>query len=156
MANSGQFTTESRKGLAGRGKAMKTKIMEAAKRAGIAGAHPNISNEEREILMFSELLKRGFDQDDKASSTCLDIVFSRGWAKLKPEMECVSFEFDASLKPHEQAAQVLTAMSNGELAPDVGALYINSIKAMIDIEEHTDLKERIEKLEAMLSGQGSN
>jgi hypothetical protein len=44
-------------------------------------------------------------------------------------------------------------VSNGIIPPDVGALFIASIKSMVDIEENTDLKERIEKLEALLNGE---
>ena len=36
---------------------------------------------------------------------------------------------------------------------DTGNTFIQSIKAMIDIEEYTDLKDRIDKLEKALNGQ---
>ena len=65
----------------------------------------------------------------------------------------MEFEFDKNSKPHEQASQILQAVSNGQIAPDIGQMFVGSIKSMIDIEEYTDLKERIEKLERALAGE---
>jgi len=45
------------------------------------------------------------------------------------------------------------AVANSQIAPDIGQMFVASIKSMIDIEEYTDLKERIEKLEKALSGE---
>jgi len=65
----------------------------------------------------------------------------------------VNFDFDPNAKPHEQANQVLKAVANSEIAPDIGQMFVSSIKSMIDIEEYTDLKDRIEKLEKALAGE---
>ena len=55
--------------------------------------------------------------------------------------------------PHIQAAHVLAAIAEGEIPSDIGNVFVQSIKAMIDIEEYTDLKERIIKLEETLNGE---
>jgi hypothetical protein len=80
----------------------------------------------------------------------LTLVLQRVEPPFKATMPMVDFEFDSSLKPHEQAAQVLGAASSGELSPDIANIFIQSIKSMIDIEEYTDLKERIEAIEKSL------
>ena len=49
--------------------------------------------------------------------------------------------------------EILQAVANSQIAPDIGQMFVGSIKSMIDIEEYTDLKDRIEKLEKALSGE---
>lgn len=84
----------------------------------------------------------------------LNMVLNRIEPPLKATSPMVEFEFDSESKPHEQASQVLKAVSNGQLAPDIGQVFISSIKAMIDIEEYTDLKQRIESIEKSLGLSG--
>ena len=43
----------------------------------------------------------------------------------------VNFEFDHKAKPHEQANQILQAVSDSQIAPDIGQMFIGSIKSMI-------------------------
>ncbi len=52
--------------------------------------------------------------------------------------------------PHEQAAAVLDAIASGVIPNDIGSMFIQSIKAAIDIEEYTSLKTRIEEIEKSL------
>ena len=85
--------------------------------------------------------------------TLLTLVINRIEPPLKAIAPMVEFEFDTDAKPHEQANQLLKAVSNGQIAPDIGQMFVASIKSMIDIEEYTDLKDRIEKLEKALAGE---
>ena len=43
------------------------------------------------------------------------------------------------------------AISTGDIPPDVGSMLIQAAKNMVDIELATDLKERIEAIEAKLN-----
>lgn len=70
---------------------------------------------------------------------------------LKAVAPMVEFEFNGEEKPHIQAAQVMVAISLGQIPPDIGGMFISSIKYMIDIEEYTDLKSRIESIEKSLN-----
>ncbi len=83
----------------------------------------------------------------------LSLALNRIEPPLKPVSPMVDFEFSKDAKPHEQANQILSAVSDGHISPDIGQMLIASIKSMVDIEEYTDLKERIEKLEATLNGE---
>jgi len=85
--------------------------------------------------------------------TLLTLALNRIEPPLKAISPMVEFDFEPDSKPHEQAAQVLKAVSNSNIAPDIGQMLISSIKNTIEIEEYTDLKERIEKLEKALSGE---
>lgn len=82
----------------------------------------------------------------------LNMVLNRIEPPFKAVAPMVEFDFNKDSKPHEQAAQILQAVSEGQIAPDIGQMFVSSIKSMIDIEEYTDLKDRIEKLEAVLNG----
>lgn len=80
----------------------------------------------------------------------LTLVLNRIEPPLKAIAPMVDFNFDANAKPHNQANQILKAISSGKIPPDIGQMFIQSIKSMIDIEEYTSLKERIEQIEKSL------
>ena len=124
-----------------RGKSERTKILDAIKRCG-----------KTENGFYNELVTRAFNPED-------NFTFKEVLARMSPIPKTVSplykFDLPKDAKPHEKADYVLTAIASGELPSDVGNTCIQAIKAMIDIEEYTDLKERIIALEAALSGNES-
>jgi len=81
----------------------------------------------------------------------LALVLNRIEPPLKATMPLIDFEFDISAEPHQQAAQVIDAVSKGDISPDIGHMFVSSIKSMIEIHEFTELKSRIEKIEEILS-----
>ena len=123
----------------GRGKSERTKILDAMKRFG-----------KTEEGFYELLMQKAFDPDDK-------FTFKELLLRLSPIPKSVSplveFDFPKDAKPHIQAAFVLSAIAEGKIPSDTGNVFIQSIKAMIDIEEYTDLKERIDKLEKALNGE---
>lgn len=122
-----------------RGKSERTKILDAMKRFG-----------KTEDGFYDLLMERAFNPED-------NFTFKELLSRLSPIPKAVSptvnFEFPKKAKPHIQAAFVLDAVANGIIPSDIGNMFVQSIKAMIDIEEYTDLKGRIEKLEAALNGE---
>lgn len=82
------------------------------------------------------------------NATLMNMVLQRIEPPLKANNECVTFEFNSKMKPHEQASQVLDAASKGLIAPDVASLFISSIQAMLKIQEVNDFDERLKALEA--------
>ena len=126
-----------------RSKGKKTLMLDAI-RAQVKGGELEFLKKVVEHAMGDPL------KDIAPNPQLLTLVLQRVEPPFKATMPMVDFEFDSSLKPHEQAAQVLGAASNGELSPDIASIFISSIKSMIDIEEYTDLKERIEAIEKSL------
>jgi len=120
-----------------RGKAERTKILEAMKRAG-----------HDEAGFYDLLVERSLDKDDKFT---FKELLSRVSPLHKPVAPSIDFDFPEEAKPHEQAVCVMAAIAAGKIPPDIGATFISSIKYMIDIEEYTDLKSRIESIEKALS-----
>ena len=146
MANDTPNKTTLKKGdnLPPRGKAKKTLMLDAIKA---------VCGDEGEFLQRVISLGLGDGKDLPANPALLTLVMNRIEPPLKSIAPMVNFDFDPNAKPHEQANQVLKAVANSEIAPDIGQMFVSSIKSMIDIEEYTDLKDRIEKLEKALAGE---
>lgn len=154
MANKIPTKTTLKKGdnLPPRGRSNKTIILEMMREKGHLELTEKHTKEDAEKAFFHNVATSAFNPEDQNRGMCLKLLTDKGWANLKPSNETVNFEFDKDLPPHQQAAQVMDAASKGDLAPDIANTFIQSIKAMIDIEEYTDLKERITKLEETLNG----
>ncbi|MCP4321455.1 MAG: hypothetical protein GY787_06325 [Alteromonadales bacterium] len=136
-----QFTSENQPDRKPRGKGRKSLMLDAIRK---------VCKTEQEFLQQVVILGLGDGKELPANPTLLTLVLNRIEPPLKATSPMVNFEFNEKAKPHEQAAQTLKAVSEGNLSPDIGNMFVQSIKAMIDIEEYTDLKERIEEIEKSL------
>lgn len=155
MANPKPTKTTLKKGdkLPPRGRAKRTLILDAIIKESLLDLDKSATRDEAEGALFGHMAKRALTIDDQNSGMILKILMDKGWASLKSNSELVNFEFSKDAKPHVQAAQVLKAASDGVIPPDIANTFISAIKSMIEIEEYTDLKDRIVKLEAALSGE---
>ena len=142
---------DNRDKMPGRGRSNKTLILEMLREEGHLRLNKDSTKEDAEKAFFSHVATSAFNFEDQNRGMCLKLLGDKGWASVKPSSEMVAFDFTKDGKPFEQAAEVMFAASNGELAPDIANTFIQSIKSMVDIEEYTDLKERIEKLEELLN-----
>ncbi|QDP52062.1 MAG: hypothetical protein Unbinned706contig1000_6 [Prokaryotic dsDNA virus sp.] len=138
-----------------RGRSNKTIIIEAMRSKTVSsllslGKEP--TKEQVEIAFFENISKIAFSPEDPNKGMCLKLLADKGWASVKPSSEMISFDFDEGAEPHVQASQVMAAAARGQIPPDIANTFINSIKSMIDIEEFTNLKERIIALEKALNG----
>ena len=147
------ITPVTRKSMKPRGKSKKNVVLEALKAKGVLGLRANSTNEKAESAFFGEIVNTALNEEDNNRGMCLKLLADKGWASVKPSSERIFFEFDKDAAPHIQAAQVMDGMATGQIPPDIGNSFIQSIKAMIDIEEFTSLKDRIDKLEAALNGE---
>jgi hypothetical protein len=121
----------------GRGPSGKTKILDALKR---------IAKSEEDF--YDMLLTRAFDPDD---SIGVKEVLTRLSPVRKAVLPSVEFDFDESAPIPDQIASIIKATASGEIPPDISSIFIQSIKNACDIEAATDLKARIEQLEAQLN-----
>lgn len=69
----------------------------------------------------------------------------------KSTAHTMEFEFPEDGKPIEKADAIIKAIAKGKIPPDTGSQLLGAIKAMIDIEEFTELKQRIEAMEKALN-----
>lgn len=129
-----KFTSDNQpKDRKGRGKSERTKILEAMKRTG-----------HTEEGFYDLLVERAHNPEDSFS-------YGELLKRLSPIQKAVMphypFELDSTLDHHEQASQVVKAVSNGELPADVGSMIIGSITNMLKIKEVTDFEHRLKALE---------
>lgn len=68
----------------------------------------------------------------------------------------INFQYPENGTPVEKIDSIITAVSAGEIPPDIGKQVVDIIKIGIDVQEVTELMERVAKLEKMLSGGGAN
>lgn len=135
MSNKGQFS-KTNQPVNRKGKLERTKVLEALARKG-----------ETEEGFYDLLVEKAFAPKD---SFAFGEILKRLYPLPKQVAPVIHFELNEAAKPHEQALQIMNSISNGEIPPDIGNSLITSIKNTIEIEEYTDLKERIEKLERLL------
>lgn len=89
------------------------------------------------------LVGKALEGDTNAAS----IVLSKVLPSVKAQAEKVNFDFDSKAPVSEQVAQVLDAIAAGAVAPDVGRLIIESVKALADVRASEELEARIAALE---------
>ena len=147
MPNSTTFSSEHQPGK--RGPAKKTLMLNAIKRKSLLGVSPNASREEVEQAFFDEWVDRALDSKDICSGTIFNALVNKIYPNVKPVNEPVKFDFDPHATPAQRAMQIMTAASNGQLEPDIAALFVRTLGDVFQIEVGTDLKARIEEIEAM-------
>jgi chaperonin cofactor prefoldin len=96
--------------------------------------------------IVSVLVGKALEGDTGAIS----VVLSKVMPSLKAQAEKVNFDLDTDAPASEQVGQVLDAIAQGRLAPDVGRLIIDSCKALAEVKSIETLEARIEALEQQL------
>lgn len=81
----------------------------------------------------------------------LTLVLQRIEAPLKSTAPLIEFDFPENGTPTEKALSIVESISDGILPMDIGQGLIGIIKDSVIIEEGTDLKKRIEKIEEMIN-----
>lgn len=90
----------------------------------------------------------------EGDTNAANIVLAKVLPSVKAQMEKVNFAFDTDATTSEQVAQVLDAIATGAIAPDVGRLIIDSVKALAEVRATEELAARIEALEEARDARG--
>ena len=90
------------------------------------------------------MIGKALDGDTGAAG----LILGRILPALRSQTEKVTFQFDATAPTILQVEQVLRAVSEGKVAPDVGKQIIEAIGALSAVRAVDDLEERIITLEA--------
>ncbi|AUR81881.1 hypothetical protein NVP1016O_01, partial [Vibrio phage 1.016.O._10N.286.46.A11] len=123
-----------------RGKAERTKLLDALKRKG-----------QSEDSFYDEMLDRAFNKEDPASPALLKEVISRLYPTSKATLPTVEFDFDENGTAAQKAAQILKAASEGIIPPDVANTFIAAISNTLKIDEMSDLRADVEEIKAILN-----
>lgn len=81
----------------------------------------------------------------------LDIAAKRIAPAYKATLEPIKIDYPKDGTAVEKADAVYNAVADGEIPADVGSMLIDSLSKMLNIEEITDLKNRLERIEEMLN-----
>lgn len=103
------------------------------------------------------IVKRAKAGDMAAAS----LYLSRVEPPLRPKAERVTFKLDPAAPRHEQAAQIVAAVSAGELSPDDAKLLIDCIAAAASLhkldtfeDELRQMREHLARLSAAAGNSG--
>ena len=127
-----------------RGKGKRTLMLDAI-RSTVEGGEAEFLQQ-----VVTVALGNGGGEDAKPNPQLLTLVLQRIEPPLKSTMPLIEFEFDENATPSVQASQVMKAVSDGVIPPDVGQLFIGSISSMLKIEEVTVLKNDIDLIKEQL------
>lgn len=136
--------------LPARGRSNKTIILEAMREASVLELHKDSTKDDAEKAFFTMIINSAIDPGDPNCGMCIKLLSDKGWASVKPSNDCVNFEFDHKADVHIQAAQIVKAISTGDLAPDIGGGIITAIRSMMGIEADTIIRKRIGDIEKSL------
>ena len=137
--------------LPARGRAYKTILLDVLREESQVELTPESTREQAEKAFIKHAAERAFNKEDNASSTILNEFMKRSFPPLKPTSEPIKFDFPVDGTATEKALSVIEAISNGDIPVDIGQTIVGIIKDTVVIEEGTDLKERIAKLEALVN-----
>jgi hypothetical protein len=116
---------------------IKRKIIEALGRA-------NLSEEQFIDMLVLKALDEG--------GIYLQELLKRYSPITKQTFESIAIvDWPKSGTPIQKAEVILNAMASGDIPPDLGALFIESISKSLGIEEITELAKRLEALEAIIA-----
>lgn len=93
--------------------------------------------------IVSVLVAKALEGDSNSAA----IVLSKVLPSVKAQAEKVQFDLDTSAPISEQVSAVLNGVAQGQLAPDVARLIIDSIKSLADVRASEELEARIAALE---------
>jgi hypothetical protein len=83
----------------------------------------------------------------------LDIAAKRIAPAYKATLEPIKIDYPRDGTAVQKADAVYNAIADGEIPPDVGQTLIDALSKMLNIEELTDLKARLERIEEILNKQ---
>lgn len=129
-----KFTSENQPGKRkGRGKSERTKFLEALARA-----------EKSEEDFYDLLIVKALDDDNPIA---MSEILKRVSPIPKQTAPAINFELDPKASISEKAEQIMIAVSQGEVPPDIGTQLVTAMSAVMNIKEKTDFEERLKALE---------
>ena len=94
------------------------------------------------------LITRALDGDSNSAS----LILSRILPSIKAQAEKVAFDFDHTSPISQQVEQVLAAIADARIAPDIGRQIIEAIGSLASLRASEELEARIAALEGARHG----
>jgi hypothetical protein len=106
--------------------------------------HKALKEQAGDILQA--MVKNALEGDTAAQKALLDKVLPN----MKSVAPDVSLNIGADKSLVQKAEAILEAVASGQVAPDVGAVLVQSIGTLAKVAEVTELEERLESLEKIM------
>ena len=87
------------------------------------------------------------EQALKGDMQAARLVLERIAAPIRATQQAVRFELDPEASLTDTAKQILTAISDGEVPPDIGKSLLDSVASMARVKELDEINQRLEELE---------
>lgn len=130
-----------------RGRTKRNVILDAIRDAAILEVKDDATRDDIEQAFYKHVAIRALNPDDASSAMLTKTIIERMLPPIKPSSERVYFEFDLTLPPAKKADQIIKAASKGNLPPDIAKIFIDVITSRMKIEEASEVKDKLEKLE---------
>jgi hypothetical protein len=131
------FTSENQPTNRKSGPNIKARIISALQRA-------NLTEEQFLDLLVTKALDEG--------GVFLQELLKRYSPLTKQTFESIAIvDWPKNGTPIEKAEVILNSMASGDIPPDLGSLFIDSISKSLGIEEVTELAKRLEAIEAIIN-----
>ena len=115
--------------LPARGRAFKTLLLEVLREESMIGLKKKSTKDEANKAFIKHVANRALNIEDPNSAMLLKELITKSYPSLKPTLEKSSFDLRENGTDLEKANDVLRAISNGDLAPDVGALVVQRLES---------------------------
>lgn len=146
------ITKETRERMPGRGKSFRTRALNALREKSLLGLKEGATRCDAEQAFVELLVDKAISPEDgEDQKFWLNILISRGWAPLKQTSEPIVIEgFPESGSLLDKANAIVNAVAAGLMPVEIGASFVTALKATIDIETSTELKDQVEELKLAL------
>lgn len=133
-----------------RGRGFKAKLLDVIREESMLdGIAPSSSPEKAERAFIKHVAQRAFKESDQNSSVLLKELLGKSYAAMKATLPSFEFNFDMDANPAKQVKQLIAASSDGLIPADVASIFIQAVKNAVDIEQATEIKDRIKILEGL-------
>lgn len=94
-----------------------------------------------------QIVEAVMEKAREGDSASANIVLGRILPALRSQSEKVKFDLDTTAPIGRQVEQVLAAIADGTIAPDVGKQVIEALAALSSVRATDELEERLAALE---------
>ena len=136
MGRAGTFSADKQPSKR-RGKARYNKLVEALESKGYS-----------EKMLYEKIVEIAMGEGDVA---LLKEIMTRFCPPSKPSAQDVTFDFPESGTAVQKIDSVIAGVASGDIPADIAKLVVDMIKTSLDVEEVTELAQRLERIESIIS-----
>lgn len=149
MAKSSTTITKNTK-MPPRGRGAKTLILETLRENALLSLDESATKEEAEKAVFKFLAEAAFNPTRETAfiaNTALSTLMKKGWPDVKSCDQVVEFNYTEGSTPSKKADQIMKAISNGKVPPNIGIALLSGLLSAMKITEISEFDQRLTAIE---------